>query len=106
MQIFVQASRPIVVEVAPQDMVARVMDAVEASTGVPCRLQRLQFGMYIMEPDRTLSDYNVRPGATLRLHVGKDSAGEGGALRGIHGVALPLPNASGRGPGPLAVTLM
>lgn len=75
MQIFVRASKLLVVEVEPRDPVCRIMEAVEIAVGVPCRLQRLQHGSHSLEDDRLLSDYNLRPGATLQLHVRSSTTG-------------------------------
>ncbi len=75
MQIFVRASKLLVVEVEPGDPVRRVAEAVEAAVGVPCHLQRLQHGSHSLEDSRLLSDYDLRPGATLQLHLRSSTHG-------------------------------
>ncbi len=69
MQIFVRITvgRTLTFEVEPSDAIFDVKQRIEDREGIVTAAQRLFFQHRLLADDRTLADYNIQAGSTLRL---------------------------------------
>ncbi|XP_066455600.1 polyubiquitin-B isoform X2 [Eleutherodactylus coqui] len=71
MKIFVKTltGKNITLEVEPSDTIASVKDKIQVIEGIPTDQQRMMFADRELDIAKTLHDYNILRGSTLRIYL-------------------------------------
>ncbi|XP_066455604.1 polyubiquitin-like [Eleutherodactylus coqui] len=71
MKIFVKTltGKNITLEVEPSDTIASVKDKIQVIEGIPPNQQRMMFADRELDIAKTLHDYNILGGSTLRISI-------------------------------------